>query len=104
LIHRHKFWWTTSGATAVLTAYNIGIYFHTTSLLCSCNLFLYNIKQQHGSRGRAAKSGFGPRWKTFFGPPSKGEPARGKVRNQSRQRRTQDGRLPQMPSTRQITT
>jgi hypothetical protein len=44
---------------------------------------------------RAAESGFGLRWKIFFGAPSKGWPARVKVRKQSTDRRMQDGRWPQ---------
>jgi hypothetical protein len=40
----------------------------------------------------AAESEFGLRWKNFFGPPSKGETAKGKVKKQSWRRRKQDGR------------
>jgi hypothetical protein len=53
---------------------------------------------------RTAERGFGPGEKTFSEPPSEGVPARGKVRKQSREGGSTDGRWPHVPSARQITT
>jgi len=46
------------------------------------------------------RAGLGPS-KIFFGPPWKGGPARGQVRNRNRECREQDGCWPQVPLTRQ---
>jgi hypothetical protein len=65
---------------------------------CECDSeFPRSIKCGEYLEG-AAESRFGLRRKTFFGPRSKGGSVRGKVRKQSRERHTQDGRWPQVPA------
>jgi len=59
---------------------------------------IYNIKSG------PPRSGWGPSERIFLGPSSKGETARGRVRKQIKERRRQDGRCPQVPSTRLFTT
>jgi len=50
-----------------------------------CPILSYCLNNNASDRTpRALESGFGPQWKIFFGPPTKGVPARGKLRAKQR--------------------
>jgi hypothetical protein len=53
------------------------------NFLCSIQSYCLN-KNASDRAPRALESGFGPQWKVFFGPPTKGVPARGKLRAKQR--------------------
>jgi len=78
---------------------------YNTQTISKYNLFQFCYSNPPFFRGPPT-AGSDPGEINFFAPPpppNKGAPTREKVRKQSRERRTQDGRLPQVLSTQQIT-